>query len=670
MILWCLLAVLFFSSCKQTNQPYKVTFNDTIQWQVNPNGTYDLVAGDLEIVGFRPAVNGSPLAYSNVSVEPGRNNIKILYRLIEGGKIEIDLGKDASGLLIDSKITGLETAPADFSPLAFGQVKGANRFFKQGLGFGGPSGVYPIPKAPTRIDKTSIFENAWSYDSYMTFGLFAANNSSLAMGVYDNRDFLFRTVFYSKQHRFGLVDRWNERDEALVDASFSTEMIPLKDKNLVLPSIHIISGDKPFQTMQSLAKGIAGFNQIRLDQKAAYHWCSWYEHHEHISESMLNEFIGKLPLLNPSPEIQTVQIDDGYCTRGDWLIPNERFPSGLESLIKKVSDQGYRAGIWVGPFMVSQNSEVYKNHPDWLLKNSDGSLFYDGVFPENDTTYVLDSSHPEAFEYLRTVFRTFRKMGVTYYKTDFLDWGFRNSMHWKRHTPGKTSAQYLTDVLTMIREEIGEESMWLGCIAPFPPLVGFVDAVRVAYDVGSGWNEVTHNNMINETEANQYFNNILWQNDPDVLYLDGFKTSYSDNEKQSLILWNGLLGGIVNTSDRFHLVSNEYLDWWKFIKPGEKPVNADFPFWGKQFDVKVMSKPLAGGGYALFLLNDQGKEQFATVKISDVLGFQKAFVFDWQPGRSNGLGEKDALEVTLAPHQSRLFYISAENKAPGNRLVF
>ena len=127
--------------------------------------------------------------------------------------------------------------------------------------------------------------------------------------------------------------------------------------------------------------------------------------------------------------------------------------------------------------MVSSQSELYRNHPDWLLHRHDGSLLVEW---EKDPwgqgqVCILDTSHPEAFEHIRSVFRTLRKWGITYFKTDFMDWGLQNSLKVRRFTPGKTSVQYYLDVVRMIREEIGEESYWLGCISPYPPMIGYVD---------------------------------------------------------------------------------------------------------------------------------------------------------------------------------------------------
>jgi len=75
---------------------------------------------------------------------------------------------------------------------------------------------------------------------------------------------------------------------------------------------------------------------------------------------------------------------------------NTKFPSGFENNIKKIQKLGYRAGIWIGPFMVNERSEVFKKHPDWILHNLDGSLVREWENKEEGDTYILDASNPEA----------------------------------------------------------------------------------------------------------------------------------------------------------------------------------------------------------------------------------------------------------------------------------
>jgi alpha-galactosidase len=65
-------------------------------------------------------------------------------------------------------------------------------------------------------------------------------------------------------------------------------------------------------------------------------------------------------------------IDDAGL--GDWKANPDRFPNGLSSLVKKVRDmdvagssEKLQFGLWIEPEMVNPKSELYENHPDWVL---------------------------------------------------------------------------------------------------------------------------------------------------------------------------------------------------------------------------------------------------------------------------------------------------------------
>lgn len=68
-------------------------------------------------------------------------------------------------------------------------------------------------------------------------------------------------------------------------------------------------------------------------------------------------------------------VDDGWfgarrtdCAGlGDWVVSPEVFPDGLDPLIDEVHGLGMRFGIWVEPEMVNPDSDLYRQHPDWVL---------------------------------------------------------------------------------------------------------------------------------------------------------------------------------------------------------------------------------------------------------------------------------------------------------------
>jgi alpha-galactosidase len=68
-------------------------------------------------------------------------------------------------------------------------------------------------------------------------------------------------------------------------------------------------------------------------------------------------------------------MDDGWFGQrktdhaglGDWYVNADKFPNGLKPLIDKVHALGMDFGLWVEPEMVNPDSDLYREHPDWIL---------------------------------------------------------------------------------------------------------------------------------------------------------------------------------------------------------------------------------------------------------------------------------------------------------------
>jgi len=72
-------------------------------------------------------------------------------------------------------------------------------------------------------------------------------------------------------------------------------------------------------------------------------------------------------------------LDDGWFANkyprnndkaglGDWEVNKAKLPNGIGYLVKEANQKGVKFGIWVEPEMVNPKSELYENHPDWILK--------------------------------------------------------------------------------------------------------------------------------------------------------------------------------------------------------------------------------------------------------------------------------------------------------------
>jgi hypothetical protein len=642
--------------------------NDIDGWIIHQTGAFDFEYHGLALKNCFPSIDGQTIRPRDINVVVTGERGRIDYKLTKG-KLSLTLEKRNGSFTISAILEGWETAPDYIHPLASAEVSGANHFYRQGFGFAGPSGVIPIPQPIEKLKfSANLKENVWSYDSYLFTGLMSADNATVVISAFDHENYQHRCTLYNRQYRFGLIDRHKDIDQVFFESGFGTEEIRLPNKRLVLPTIYIQTGDDPYNTFQIQTKKLAAFNVVKLNNSPRYYFCSWYEFNKEFSEQILNEMLREMEMMKPKPEIQTIQIDDGYCWHGVWLKTNDKYPSGMKTVIKNIREHGYEAGIWIAPFMVSSNSYIFKDHHDWLLKDltSKSILEWD---QEEEDVYVLDSSHSEAFAYLRHVFRTFREMGVTSYKTDFMDWGLRDSKKVIRYSAGKTSVQYFTDVLKMIREEIGDESYWLSCISPYQPMVGFVDGMRLSNDVGVAWSDASTGNMFREMYAGQFFNNILWQNDPDVLYLRDYSVSLSERERQSIALWDGILGGTLTTSCRFNTLNDEALQLWSFLKPSDTHKSASLPFWGTPDSIMAAVREYPDlRSKAVLFVNPTQKSLNQNYSIHELSGMHQGFCFLWLPSRSESLGHLQDLKVRLEPHESVLIYISEENIPPSSSL--
>lgn len=73
--------------------------------------------------------------------------------------------------------------------------------------------------------------------------------------------------------------------------------------------------------------------------------------------------------------IELLVMDDGWFgTRdsdqgglGDWWVNQNKLPGGLEALVPRINQLGMDFGLWIEPEMVSEDSQLYQDHPDWIL---------------------------------------------------------------------------------------------------------------------------------------------------------------------------------------------------------------------------------------------------------------------------------------------------------------
>ncbi|EKJ67797.1 hypothetical protein FPSE_12030 [Fusarium pseudograminearum CS3096] len=153
------------------------------------------------------------------------------------------------------------------------------------------------------------------------------------------------------------------------------------------------------------------------------------------------------------------RIND-HAGLGDWVVNPKRFPDGLGPLVESVnklkaagSEENLQFGIWVEPEMVNQKSELYEQHPEWVLSA--------GTYTRSETRQqlVLNVALPEVQDYIiDSVAKILDSAPITYVK-----WDNNRAMH-ESPTPGNQHAYMLGiyhvfDVLTTRFPHV----LWEGC---------------------------------------------------------------------------------------------------------------------------------------------------------------------------------------------------------------
>ena len=246
-------------------------------------------------------------------------------------------------------------------------------------------------------------------------------------------------------------------------------------------------------------------------------WCSWYWFFEDVTET---DILANLDAIRASRlDIRYVQIDDGYQARmGDWLIPRPEVADPAR-LCRTIADAGFEPAIWVAPFIAEFDSELFREHPDWFVQRPDGT-----PLPSDEISfggwrsapwYMLDTTHPEALDHLRHVFRTMRdEWGCHYFKLDATMWA---ALPGRRHDASATSVEAYRQGMRAVREAVGDECILLGANSPMWPSLGLFDAMRTTSDIDRTWDAVSAASL--QAFRRGWQHGRLWVNDPDCLVL-------------------------------------------------------------------------------------------------------------------------------------------------------
>ncbi|QKJ31849.1 alpha-galactosidase [Mucilaginibacter mali] len=124
--------------------------------------------------------------------------------------------------------------------------------------------------------------------------------------------------------------------------------------------------------------------------------------------------------------VELFTIDDGWFRGrtdgrsqsglGNWDVDKNKFPNGLSPVIKATHDAGMKFGLWIEPENVNPNSDLVKQHPNWIFQ-------YPGR-KGNEFRKILNLANEDVYQHLLKTFTTL----LSENEIDFIKWDQNNAL--------------------------------------------------------------------------------------------------------------------------------------------------------------------------------------------------------------------------------------------------
>lgn len=313
-----------------------------------------------------------------------------------------------------------------------------------------------------------------------------------------------------------------------------------------------------FKLFYNYEEGLAAFQKDfpLLHKEKLFGYTSWYNYYQAITEDIILRDLDAL-----DSRFKVFQIDDGYETFvGDWLdVDAKKFPHELESVVKKIKEKGMIPGIWLAPFVAERNSKLFKEHPEYFVKDSKGRPVQAGGNWSGQ--FALDFQKEEVRDYIKKCLTHYMELGFEFFKLDFL---YAVAL---LPFEGKSRCQSQNEAYQFLREVL-KGKLILGCGANIFNSYEAFDYLRVGPDVSLNFDDsfvmrlfhrerVSTKVTLQNTIYRSVFNDRLFGNDPDVFLLRDENIQLSKQQRRALTLINALFGTVLLTSDNIATYDEE-----------------------------------------------------------------------------------------------------------------
>ena len=187
-------------------------------------------------------------------------------------------------------------------------------------------------------------------------------------------------------------------------------------------SDYILEPKQPFETphlaMAYSAEGMGGVSRI------FHNWArkeGMFHRGMHTGDILLNSWEGIYLDITEDKIIKMMDdiasfggelfvMDDGWfgdkyprkqdnSSLGDWVVDKQKLPGGIKALTDAARERKLKFGIWIEPEMTNTTSELFEQHPEWVLQRPGRDLRKG----RGGTQVVLDMTNPKVQDFVFSV---------------------------------------------------------------------------------------------------------------------------------------------------------------------------------------------------------------------------------------------------------------------------
>ena len=584
--------------------------------------------------------NASYLRFYNYDWTIVQEQAKAYASTVDGGKFQLDFSENEYGLGVVASFTAGENQTVE--QVLRMRIEGRlDRRVDSALynDFDGwMNGNRCLLHMNCYSDTTKLVEDQMVHGAEYV-GYRAKDKTYGVVGVctYEN---YFSTVDLFENGKFVCVTNLNEHWYV-----FDTYKIT-PNKYIVSDKFTIIYNDT--DAMAIYGEAIAKENGAERKFEVATGYNTGYYFGPDISEkNMLAELEA---IKNAKLPIKYFNMDWGwYMDFGDWDA-NEKFPHGMKYVADKINEAGYVPGIWIAPFWVSQTSNLYKEHKDWLIFGHDyaaGKRFY------------LDFSIEGAAKWLYDLFyKISREWGYKYIKVDFiidhLALGGYSDKSFNAMKNFRTA-------IRIIREAIGEDTYFITCTTPISPSVKYATGTRLTHDIHNDWATLKRNARqgLKRLHVNKYL-----IGDPDVLMVRRHEQHdeecklveliRNDTEINTDITFQSVTGGAIFIGDKVQLLDDKALDRFRALLPANQEYAVPLDIYDREMP-SVFYYGMRGEYEMYALINWQDFDYEQEITLTEEKYCQEYF-------SKERMAKAKSFKFSLKPHESKILYFVKDEK--------